>query len=35
MATVYELDTIKVIDETLSGVSDPATRDRILKWKSI
>ena len=32
MATVSELDTMKSIDEALSGVSDPTTRDRILKW---
>jgi hypothetical protein len=32
MATVSELDAIKAIDEVLSGVSDPSTRSRILKW---
>jgi len=32
MATVSELDAMKLIDETLSGVSDPSARDRILRW---
>jgi len=32
MAEVSELDAMKSIDDVLSGVSDPSTRDRILKW---
>lgn len=32
MVPITELDVMKSIDEALSGVSDPATRDRILKW---
>ncbi|MCX6009353.1 MAG: hypothetical protein NTW48_04880 [Chloroflexi bacterium] len=32
MVEVSELDAIKAIDEALSGVSDPSTRLRILKW---
>ncbi len=29
---VSELDAMKAIDEALSGITDPPTRDRILKW---
>lgn len=32
MAVVSELDAMKLIDDSLSGISDPPTRDRILKW---
>ena len=32
MTELSELDAIKSIGEALSGVSDPITRDRILKW---
>jgi len=32
MTGVSELDAMKSIDNALSGVSDPLTRDRILKW---
>ncbi len=32
MASLTELDVMKSIDEALSGITDPATRDRILKW---
>jgi hypothetical protein len=32
MEEVSELDAIRIIDEALSGVTDPPTRARILNW---
>ncbi len=32
MATINVLDAMKSIDKTLSGISSPAARDRVLKW---
>jgi len=32
MTTNSELDVMKIIEENLSQISDPATRDRILNW---
>jgi hypothetical protein len=32
MVPITELDVMKSIDEALSNISEPTTRDRILKW---
>ncbi|MGA9396943.1 MAG: hypothetical protein WBV22_01680 [Anaerolineaceae bacterium] len=32
MPEVNEIDIIKILDDTLSQIEDPAIRDRILKW---